>query len=213
MQWRLLIEEFGPQLTYIKGECNIVADFLSRMDLSPQDFSINAFAGDPLVDFPEEYPLSYEEIQHRQQEDEDLQRLVRDKPRNYGQQVFKHSDKEYALITRDGKIVLPESLQVRATEWYHTHLLHPGETRMEITMGQHCCWIGMRRTIQSVCCACNICKQCKAKNKKFGHLPPKPTPEIIPWNTSCVDLIGPYKFGKGKHQALLHACNDTGWLE
>ena len=29
MQWRLLIEEFGPQLTYIKGERNIIADFLS----------------------------------------------------------------------------------------------------------------------------------------------------------------------------------------
>ena len=88
---------------------------------------------------------------------------------------------------------------------------------MEITVGQHYYWIGMRRTIQSVCHACNICKQCKAKNKKFGHLPPKPTPEIIPWHTLCVDLIGLYKFGKGKHQAVLHALTmidpATGWFE
>ena len=59
------------------------------MDLSPQDFSIDAFAGNPLVDFPEEYPLSYGEIQHQQQEDKDLQQLVRDKPQNYEQQMSK----------------------------------------------------------------------------------------------------------------------------
>ena len=35
MRWRLLIEEFGADLTYIKGENNIVADALSRLDLIP----------------------------------------------------------------------------------------------------------------------------------------------------------------------------------
>ena len=29
MRWRLLIEEFGPELCYIKGEQNIVANVLS----------------------------------------------------------------------------------------------------------------------------------------------------------------------------------------
>ena len=217
MRWRLLIEEFGLQLTYIKGERNIVADFLSRMDLKPEEFSLDAFAGDPAVDFPADYPLSHGETQHRQQEDEDLQRPITDSPQNYGQQRYCHSDKDHTLITKGDKIVLPESLQVRATEWHHTHLLHPGETRMEITMGQHYCWIGMRRTIQSVCGACNICKRQKAKNKNFGHPPPKPTPEIIPWHTPCIDLMGPYKFGEGKHQAVSHALTmidpATGWFE
>ena len=35
MRWRLLIEEFGADLTYIKGENNIVADALLRLDLIP----------------------------------------------------------------------------------------------------------------------------------------------------------------------------------
>ena len=33
MRWRLIIEEFGPELNYIKGEENIVADALSRLDM------------------------------------------------------------------------------------------------------------------------------------------------------------------------------------
>ena len=65
MRWRLLVEEFGPKLTYIKGERNIVADFLSRMKLTEEDFSVDAFATNPEVDFPKECPLSYAEIRKR----------------------------------------------------------------------------------------------------------------------------------------------------
>ena len=104
-----------------------------------------------------------------------------------------------------------------ATEWYHLHLLHPGETRMELTLGQHYCWTGMRKTVTQVCKACSICKRSKARNKKYGKLPPKPNPEIIPWHTLCIDLIGPYLIGKGKHQTVLHCLTmidpATGWFE
>ena len=34
MRWRLLIEEFGPTLKFIKGEANVVADALSRLPRS-----------------------------------------------------------------------------------------------------------------------------------------------------------------------------------
>ena len=33
MQWRLYIEEYSPDLQYIKGEKNVVADTLSRLDM------------------------------------------------------------------------------------------------------------------------------------------------------------------------------------
>ena len=31
MRWRLLLEEYGPEIVYIKGKANIVADTLSRL--------------------------------------------------------------------------------------------------------------------------------------------------------------------------------------
>ena len=46
MRWRLLIEEYGPELHYIKGEDNIVADVLSRYNMKEQEFSLDAFAFD-----------------------------------------------------------------------------------------------------------------------------------------------------------------------
>ena len=38
MRWYLLIEKFSPKLTYIKGEKNIVADALSKLEI---DFSVS----------------------------------------------------------------------------------------------------------------------------------------------------------------------------
>ena len=32
MRWRLILEEFGPELKYIKGENNVVAGALSRLE-------------------------------------------------------------------------------------------------------------------------------------------------------------------------------------
>ena len=37
MRWRLVLEEFGPTLDYIKGEENTVADALSRLEIEEQD--------------------------------------------------------------------------------------------------------------------------------------------------------------------------------
>ena len=37
MRWRLVLEEYGPERIYIKGEANIVADALSRMEMDSKN--------------------------------------------------------------------------------------------------------------------------------------------------------------------------------
>ena len=60
MKWQLIIEEFGPKLTYIKGSHNVVADALSGIRLTEKDFSQEAFAGSVATgEIPTEFPLSY----------------------------------------------------------------------------------------------------------------------------------------------------------
>ena len=41
MHWCLILEEFGPELKYIKGENNVVADALSRLEKSPNQEILN----------------------------------------------------------------------------------------------------------------------------------------------------------------------------
>ena len=35
-RWRLIIEEYKPKITHIKGEINTVADAISRLDFTPK---------------------------------------------------------------------------------------------------------------------------------------------------------------------------------
>ena len=36
MRWRVLLEEFGPEIVYIKGVHNTVADAISRLDIASE---------------------------------------------------------------------------------------------------------------------------------------------------------------------------------
>ena len=41
MRWRLILEEFGPELKYIKGEKNVVAHSLPPLEMSDNQEILN----------------------------------------------------------------------------------------------------------------------------------------------------------------------------
>ena len=106
----------------------------------------------------------------------------------YGKKTFHHSDKSYELIVHGDKIVIPKRLERKAVEWYHAHLLHPGMTRLELTLRQHYTFFGLKTRVSQVCKACMVCKSLKKSQLKYGKLPVKANPEWIPWHTLCIDL-------------------------
>ena len=70
MRWLLILEEFGPELKYIKGENNPVADTLSRLEKSPnQDIlNISELYGYDDEDMPNiAYPIRYHDIAKAQE--------------------------------------------------------------------------------------------------------------------------------------------------
>jgi hypothetical protein len=67
MRWRLVLEEYGPELEYIKGERNVVADALSRLDIEDdrEIFNISECFGfdDDDDDLPDSaFPVRYRDI-------------------------------------------------------------------------------------------------------------------------------------------------------
>ena len=97
--------------------------------------------------------------------------------------------------------------------------MHPGEKRMELTIGQHFYWSKMREQIKDHAQKCDVCQRNKKRNAEYGFLPPK-NAEVVPWHTCCIDLIGPYTIGPDKpksQQTLLWALTmidpATGWFE
>ena len=65
MRWRVILEEFGPELKYIKGENNVVAYSLYRLEMSDnQDvLNISELYGYDDEDLPDNaYPICYHDI-------------------------------------------------------------------------------------------------------------------------------------------------------
>ena len=155
MRWRLILEDFGPELKYIKGEKKFVANTLSRLEMSDNQEILNIFElyGYDDEDVPDSaYPIRYHDISKAQKNDaKQKQKLVSHK--DYNLDNFRGGDKDHRLIYLNNKICLPKALQKKTVDWYHEMLCHPGDTRTEYTLRQHFDWRAF--TQQSTTCVRN----------------------------------------------------------
>jgi hypothetical protein len=211
MRWRLILEEYGPEIRYVNGPKNIVADALSRLDLFhvahtlctmeiieiPRIYPLESygFNADAL---PEDaFPLPYAHIEHEQAKDPALLKRAASHA-NYHLHSFRGGGRsKIDLLCYKNRIYIPKTLQKRVSKWYHDVLCHPGINRTEETISQHFYWPNMRDDITKDVRTCAICQTQKKQTKKYGHLPEKEA-EFEPWERLCVDLIGPYHI-RGKH--------------
>ena len=106
MCWHLILEEFGPELKYIKGENNVVAKALSCLEMSDnqQILNISEIYGYDDEDLPDRaYPICYHNIAKAQKTDAKLnQNIVSHK--DYTLDTFRGGDQNYPLIFRNRKI-------------------------------------------------------------------------------------------------------------
>jgi len=167
LRWRLLIEEFNPQMKYIPGHTNIVADTLSRLDI--EDNFDPALQNEELFGLDKDeqsyelpknaFPLKMSTIYKHQKHDDTLIQAA--KTSSYTLKPFAGGGKTYQMICLNDKIVIPSTLQQHITQWYHTYLCHPGETRTEKTIRQHFTWHNLKNTVQTICKKCPICQRTK----------------------------------------------------
>jgi hypothetical protein len=100
------------------------------------------------------------------------------------------------VLCKNGKLIIPTSLQHRAVAWYHHYLQHPDHSCLEETMRFVMYWKGMHTTIWRYLKSCRSCQVNKRYSSRYGHVPPKFV-ITTPWRALCVDLVGPYTL-KGK---------------
>ena len=113
MRWRLILEEFGPELKYIKGENNVLAEALFRLEMSDNKEILNIYElyGYDDVDLPDSaYPIRYHNISKAQKTDAKLkQKLVSHK--DYTLDTFRGVNQNHCLIFQNSNICLPTAPQ------------------------------------------------------------------------------------------------------
>ena len=227
MRWRLFIEEYSPDLQYIKGENNVVADALSRLPQTSTSYEDSQESFYALVECHEYknknadkydfHPLSYEHLELAQKRDPQLKKELLNNTSKYKLKDFHGGGKIRSLICYNNKIVVPKHLHQHVIDWYHITLCHPGINRTEETISQHLFWPKMRDQITTYVQTCPTCQRNKRKVKKYGWLPPKEA-EASPWDKMCIDLIGPYTIRRKGKNDLICKCVTmidpaTGWFE
>ena len=101
------------------------------------------------------------------------------------------------VLCKDGKLVIPKSLQHRAVSWHHHYLQHPGHTHIEETLKPAMYGMGMRTTTWAYVKYCRSCQANKGQKCKYGKLPAKLS-ITTPWEALGINIICPYTIkGKG----------------
>ena len=169
MRWRLYIEEYSPELIYLKGTDNHAADAISRLPLSTEESTgltpATLLAKLPTIEDngkaeqmsiedcsecmameedPDWNPITFPALFQGQKEDVLLKKLLGITPNRLTSKLYHGGGKQYSLWTYKEKIYVPVKLQKKVVEWYHNRLLHPGHTRTEETISQHFWWPKLR---------------------------------------------------------------------
>jgi hypothetical protein len=221
-RWRLILEEYGPEIVYIKGIDNTVADAISRLDFTPVPPSSQkeqqnwmtftkcwcALEKDTHEFSEQQHLTSMSQVFANHSEDEEIfpitvKEIADEQHKDKSLSALKEKEKYEVLLIenikvlcKDGKLVIPKSLQKQVVQWYHHYLQHPGHTRLEETLRAAMYWKSMRTSIRSYVKKCRSCQVNKRRKLKYGKLPTKLV-ITTPWEALCVDLIGPYTL-KGK---------------
>ena len=212
-RWRWVFEEFGPEIKYIPGHKNTVADCLSRLErdnTEVEEAELNS-----LLDEEEKeiiFPLDTGTISKHQRDDETLMKCLNNHP-----DYFRKTVHGQELIMFKNKVYIPATLRNNVIEWYHEMLQHPGANRTEKTIRQHMIWPNLSKEVTQYVKHCKTCQIYKNTNKKHGKMPTKEF-HYEPWDTICVDLIGPYTVKTHDNKTLtlqaMTICNPaTGWFE
>ena len=131
-RWQLTIEEFGPDLEYVNGPRNVVADALRRLDTEMSHLTYNSDTFPELFENSDgksltiDYPLSTSVIAKHQRKDKNLVRHIKRHPEYFTERVDGHG-----IILLNNKIHIPRALRKEILKWYHTTLPYPGIIRTE----------------------------------------------------------------------------------
>jgi hypothetical protein len=119
------------------------------------------------------YPLTTIEIEEAQCKDQELKVYYKKNARMPKTDMCLQLVEDTKVLCKNGKLIIPASLQHRDIAWYHHYLQHPSHSRLKETIRSVMYWKCMRTTIRRYVKSCRSCQVNKRHSLRYGHVPPK----------------------------------------
>lgn len=156
----------------------------------------------------EDNPLSYAWLKDMQDDEADLETLIKDATSGYhlrefgDMQLVCYSESD-TKTDEDWKIVLSEEAVKPSIKYFHQLFNHPGKNRLMQGMARYY-HPRLRELIEDYTKNCEVCQRYKVDNHNYGKLAARDV-RAAPWEQVDVDLIGPWKIktGTGKTYEFL----------
>lgn len=187
------ISQFTTDIRYQKGDSNVVADALSRVE----EICI---------------PGCYQELSEAQKTDEEAQALLQAEPHRFSNVEIPGSDVALLCETETGtpRPYLPEKFRMPFFLKIH-NLSHPGVRATRQLLIKRFFWPRMKSDIAEWVRSCIPCQQAKVHRNTVtphGSFPPAKRLEHV-----HMDIIGPLPQSGGKKFCLTIIDRSTGWPE
>jgi transposase InsO family protein len=162
------------------------------------------------------FPIQWRQLEDEQRRQTSIYQKARLNVDNWSMNRVQSG--KFNIVMRHNKYFIPTGLENNLIQWYHEMLRHPGASRLYKTLNKKFYVKGLRSKINRHVRACRTCQTYKrSNNKKYGKLPAKKLNNYQPWDTVCVDLIGPYSVETDKGDVTLHCLTIidpvTYWVE
>ena len=192
------ISQFTTDLRHVSGKENPVADALSR----PHVDSLHTV---PSIDFVE--------MAKAQQDDTDLQGLLREKPSQFSDVPLPSSDRSIICDMSTGKPrpYVPGQFRRAVFDTLH-NLSHPGIRASQHLVTQRFFWPGMNRDVRQWSRSCLSCQRSKVHRHNTAPLGTFSTPDAR-FDHVHIDIVGPLPPSEGYTYLLTIVDRFTRWPE
>lgn len=201
--WAMRLDLFDYDIEFIKGTANI-SDPSSRLyvgddgeyEESKSHFEIATIDAEIPEDatFAGEF-LPMAEVAMHTKRDTELMEVMKaidtqmwDGEANKYEQFKEELRNDGGVITRDGRAIIPKTLQMKALSLAHRG--HPGITKMKSIMRERIWWKSMGKAAEGWVRECRSCTL-NSRNERPVPMERTTLPEA-PWDFIAIDFCGPY---------------------
>ena len=180
-RWLDDIQSICPELSWIKGSENTIADALSRR---PQEQEVGVQVN--VIDDPTNLSF-YDQV--RQHLGGDLRELL--KTIEKGKRPTRYTHQDGLLWFEGTRLVIPEPFRLPLLKDHHDSPTagHPSKNITYELMSRHYHWPGMDKDVKKYVSSCETCQRNKDSTQRPGGLlQPLPIPEK-PWSSVSMDFI------------------------